>query len=303
LVNGVARATAGFVSADPRPEDGRVTVTAYALGEESFIDQNGNNIYDFGEPFQDLGNIFKDRAFNGVFESAVDETVPTNISNASACVFPNAASGATALTNALLAVNASIPSITNLNTCDGVWSGAGKVYVRRGIETVLSTSASRLLWAVTGGLDATCARTTLQIGSSPTSVQNFALVQGDTYYFGDSRGSAAGGSLSFIVGDANTYRVGSPFTAGGAVGRLNPVAAGSVITASTPTDSMTVRIGGGTPVPSTSEASTAVVGVTFQGATRGIVFITVTSPSGLATTYSVNVEAAAKPGGAGSCNP
>lgn len=301
MVGGVARTTAGFVSADPRPEDGRVTVTAYALGEESFIDQNGNNVYDIGEPFQDLGNIFKDRAFNGVFESAVDETIPTNISNTSACVAPSAAQGSTTLTNALLAGNASIPSITSQPTCDAVWSGAGKVYVRRAIETVFSTSATRLLWANTTGLGSSCASTTLQVGSSPLSVQNFALVQGDTYYFGN----AGGGSLSFIVGDANSYRPGSPFAIGGAQGRLNPVAAGSTVTATTPTDSMVVRVGGGSPVPSTSEASTAVIGVTFQGALAGIVFVTVTSPSGLATTYAINVDARTKAVAqvAGSCNP
>ncbi len=301
MIGGVARATAGFVSADPRPEDGRVTVTSYALGEESFVDQNGNNVYDIGEPFQDLGNIFKDRAFNGLYESALDETVPTNISNSSTCVLPSAATGATTLTNALLAVNASIPSIASFGTCDGAWSGAGKVYVRRAIETVLSTSAARLLWANTSGLGAGCSSTRLQIGSSTAATQSFALVGNDTYYFGDP----GGGSLSFIVGDANTYQPGSPFAAGGAVGRLNPMAAGTTITATTPTDSMIVRVGGGSPVPSTSEASTAVVGVTFQGATKGIVFVTATSPSGLATTYAINVEAQSKSaaGVAGSCSP
>lgn len=304
LAAGVARATAGFVSADPRPEDGRVTVTAYALGEESFIDQNGNNVYDVGEPFRDLGNIFKDRSFDGLYVAAVDETVPTNIANSSACVAPAAASGATALTNALLATDASIPSLTNLATCDGVWSGAGKVYVRRAIETVLSTSATRLLWAGTAGLGG-CATTTLHVGSAPTAVKNFAMVQSDTYYFGSGSNMAAGGALSFIVGDANTYRAGSPFRVNGAVGRLNPVAAGSTITASTPTDGLQVRVGGGSPVPSTSEASTALVGVTFQAASSGVVFVTVTSPSGLATTYGINVEAQSKTaaGVVGSCSP
>jgi len=129
-------------------------------------------------------------------------------------------------------------------------------------------------------------------------VQNFAPVQGDTYFF-----DAPGGSLSFIVGDANTYRAGSPFAAGGASGRLNPVAAGSTITASTPTDGLNVRVGGGTPVPSTSEASTAVIGVTFQSANRGVVFVTVTAPSGLATTYAINVDSAAKNPALGTCSP
>lgn len=56
-----------FCSANPRPVDGRVTILAYALGEESFVDdpaiQNGINRYDPGEAFQDLCEPFRnDRA-------------------------------------------------------------------------------------------------------------------------------------------------------------------------------------------------------------------------------------------------
>lgn len=64
--------TVRFCSANPRPADGRVTVLAYALGEESFFDRNGTNLYyqppgdpsqDPGDPFQDLGEAFRnDRA-------------------------------------------------------------------------------------------------------------------------------------------------------------------------------------------------------------------------------------------------
>ncbi|WP_143026543.1 hypothetical protein [Ferrimonas sediminum] len=38
-----------WVSQDPRPDDGRVTVTAWIEGEESFDDANGNGFYDQGE--------------------------------------------------------------------------------------------------------------------------------------------------------------------------------------------------------------------------------------------------------------
>lgn len=296
LVAGIARTNAAFVSADPRPEDGRVTVTAYALGEESFIDQNGNNVYDVGEPFQDLGNVFKDRAFNGVYLATTDETVPTNIANTAACAPANSAANATVLTNALLALDPSVPSAPV--SCDTLWSGAGKVYVRRATETVFSTSAARLLWAETTGLGASCGRITLQTGTEPSIVANFAPVQGDTYYFGNRSGS-----LTFTVGDANTYRAGSPFGAGGALGRLNPMAAGTVLTASTPTVGLNVRVGGGSPVPNSTEATPAIIGVTFDTADRGTVFITATSPSGLGTTYAVIVDSVSKPGAAGVCAP
>jgi hypothetical protein len=56
-----------FCSAKPRPDDGRVTILAYALGEESFWDDpaipNGINRFDAGEKFQDLCEPFRnDRA-------------------------------------------------------------------------------------------------------------------------------------------------------------------------------------------------------------------------------------------------
>lgn len=46
-VGGVCNAT--LTSQDPRPADGRVTVSAYVAGEESFQDLNGNGIFDKGE--------------------------------------------------------------------------------------------------------------------------------------------------------------------------------------------------------------------------------------------------------------
>jgi hypothetical protein len=44
-----------------RKPDGRVTVLAYALGEETLIDNNGNNLYDSGDAFIDKSpDIFRD---------------------------------------------------------------------------------------------------------------------------------------------------------------------------------------------------------------------------------------------------
>lgn len=50
-----------FSSSNPRPANGRVTILAYALGEEDFIDKNGNNVFDPGESFTDKSpDIFRD---------------------------------------------------------------------------------------------------------------------------------------------------------------------------------------------------------------------------------------------------
>jgi hypothetical protein len=40
-------------SSNPRSPDGRITVLAYALGEEDFLDVNGNNVFDAGDSFSD----------------------------------------------------------------------------------------------------------------------------------------------------------------------------------------------------------------------------------------------------------
>lgn len=270
LVSGISRTSAAFVSASPRPRDGRVTITAYALGEESFLDLNGNNHYDADEPFQDLGNVFKDRKFDGVYVNSEDEFIPLNINNGSACVVTS---------NPLLALDASIPS--GPDTCDGAWSGAGQVYVRRAVETVLSTSVARPLWANIGGLSDSCTANVvaLQTGPEPTQTTNFVAVGGDTWYGGTT------GTLTFIAADRNPTR-------------LNPMAAGTVVSATTPTVGLTVTVGGGTPVPSTTEASLASVAYTFTDpatVTKGVIFVGFRSPSGLLSTFSVDVELNGRP--------
>jgi hypothetical protein len=268
IVNGIARTVANFVSSEPRPVDGRVTVTAYALGEESFLDVNGNNARDAADPYQDLGNIFKDRNFDGVYDPAVDEFVPLAVNNSSACTTP---------ANNLLLLNTSIPSVPG--TCDGAWSGAGQVYVRRATETVLSTSTARPLWANTSGIDASCRKIELQIGPLPTQTAQFTQVAGDTWYGGGS------GTLSFIVADANPGSIAQNLRP-----RLNPMAAGTVISASSPTQGVTVSVGG-SPVASTTEASLASVtyGFGLTSPPTGVVLVTFTSPSGTATTYGINI--------------
>ena len=287
LVNGIARATANFVSSSPRPVDGRVTVTVYALGEESFLDLNGNNAYDTGEPFQDLGNIFRDRLYDGEFDPAIDEIVPLTINNRLACAAP---------TNPLLNLNPSIPSMTAATTlpevlpgtCDGVWSGAGQVYVRRAVETVLSTSSARPLWASFRGLSNTCtaSRLLMQVGPQPSQTATFLVAGNDTWYGG------ASGTLPFIVADANPGDVSI-----GLQPRLNPMAAGTVITATTPTTGLTVSVGGGSPIPSTTEATTAALVYTFTDdeVNSGVIFVTFRSPSGTGTTIGVEVVRGAAP--------
>lgn len=71
--------TVRFCAASPRPADGRVTVLAYALGEESFVDANGNNRYDAGEVFTDLGDPFRnDRAVTDANAAGINDAYASN---------------------------------------------------------------------------------------------------------------------------------------------------------------------------------------------------------------------------------
>jgi hypothetical protein len=60
-----------WVSQSPRPTDGRVTLRATATGEESFVDINGNGVFDGGtDTFTDIGEAFTDDNENGTREAS-----------------------------------------------------------------------------------------------------------------------------------------------------------------------------------------------------------------------------------------
>jgi len=99
----------------------RVTVTAYALGEESFVDANGNDVWDPGETWDDLGDVFIDNNENKTWELG-EQSIQYNAANNKACT--------------ALPANGKLNNATSrANTCDGVWGAAD---VRRSITIVLS---------------------------------------------------------------------------------------------------------------------------------------------------------------------
>lgn len=272
---GIARADASFVSNLPRPADGRVTILAYALGEETFKDLNGNNVYDCGEPFQDLGDPYRDRWMDGVFDLADDEFVPLLLppgtGTGPACAQPNPETPETRLDLSIPSVGATTGSATGP---DGRWTR--QVYVRRAIETVLSTSSARPVWASTAVNVAPSRTVTLRTGAerlapAVTPTATFGVVDG-------SRITSAGkaGGFGFLLADANDVR-------------LNPVAAGTTVTAEG-TTGLTVKVLGGSPVPSTTDASGASISYEFDDTTTaGTVTIRVTSPRGLTTVLGVSL--------------
>jgi hypothetical protein len=64
---GVCKVT--YRSSNPRPSDGRVSVLATAIGEESFVDTNSNGAFDNGESFSDLPEVFRDDDEDGIYDS------------------------------------------------------------------------------------------------------------------------------------------------------------------------------------------------------------------------------------------
>ena len=107
-----------FRSQASRPAGGRVAVLAWAVGEEAFLDANGNNRYDPGESFDDLGDAFVDANLDGAYQPT-EEYIAFNPAATSVCI-PNGLSA---------------PG--RPNSCDGVW---GLAHVRSSGQVVLSGS-------------------------------------------------------------------------------------------------------------------------------------------------------------------
>ncbi len=58
-----------FVSQDPRPANGRVTILASTIGEDSFIDLNSNGQFENGETVSEIGEPFQDNNENGIADA------------------------------------------------------------------------------------------------------------------------------------------------------------------------------------------------------------------------------------------
>ena len=147
------------VAGVPRSDSGRLTLVAYAVGEEAFVDLNGNWRHDAGEPFTDLGDIYVDRNENGVRDSG--EAIIPFLGSTGACV---TSGGAPALDT---------PSVAQ--TCDGV---RGLAHVRRQGVIVLSGSYAffRTSWVDPApGVPPASIGTSYSLGAACTAVVSFWL--------------------------------------------------------------------------------------------------------------------------------
>jgi hypothetical protein len=126
--NNKSGCSVSLVSQAFRPSNGRVTVLAYTEGEEAFVDANGNNKYDPGETFFDMGQPFLDSNESGTYDAASeqkvgDPSVPGSGIGSLACA-----------SHPYLLANVA-------NTCDGAW---GTTRVRGQAVIVFSTSQATI---------------------------------------------------------------------------------------------------------------------------------------------------------------
>jgi hypothetical protein len=269
IAEGLSQAVAQFQSSSPRPVDGRITVLAYALGEESFLDANGNNVYDVGEDYQDLGDIYIDRLFNNTYNGREDQFISLSIAGTDPCHVA---------TSSLLRLDASAPSrvLTEagqpLSTCVAGW---GRAYVRRAIQTVLSTSSAAPLYGTALPANAKAAACPTPISRLLRYAPDDSAVRDSFFEFGtvDLVNQPKAGVIRLIAADANPVA-------------HNPVAAGTVITASG-TEGMAAGVVGGSPVPSTLTPTGVAVSYSFDDKTfSGTLTVTFRSPSGLASSFT-----------------
>ncbi len=122
-VPGDSRCAVKFRSQGSRPVDGRVSILAYTAGEEDFVDANGNNVYDCGESFTDLGTAYRDR-------TSTSAGYPTGGANVTGEV-PRSAAASSCGTGVT-------PSASS---GDGVW---GTADVRQQAVLVLSTDKMQI---------------------------------------------------------------------------------------------------------------------------------------------------------------
>lgn len=116
-----------YTSQGLRPTNGRVAILAYMDGEESFVDLNGDNIWQDGtsgtvrEPFYDVGTLYRDDNENGIYDAAAEQTYPGGATG----IFPCTGAGAGVGAGVGAGAAYTYPSVAG--SCDGTWSSSIRV--------------------------------------------------------------------------------------------------------------------------------------------------------------------------------
>jgi len=246
-----------FTSTNPRPlnelppvgfagvTNGRATVLAYALGEESFIDQSpGNNVYDGVEAFNDLGDAYLDNNENSQWDAG-EPFIPFGGGTSNCAVGILNAGGV-----------ATSPYAPNkAGSCDGLW---GQAHVRQQNLIIMSGSTAFVNTARPDG--------NFVAGATPVNL-SFPLAGSCQY------------TASLYLFDLNR----------------NPMPAGTVLTTSGLSTSISSATPGGTPVADSTDSGGTPISVTIKLALDSCPLLAgaasanlnITTPKGLTTTYTL----------------
>jgi hypothetical protein len=71
--------TVTWVSQDPKPVDGIVTIIARTVGEGDYQDRNSNGLFDVDEPFKPYPEVYNDANGNGIYDEDLDYNTDVDI--------------------------------------------------------------------------------------------------------------------------------------------------------------------------------------------------------------------------------
>lgn len=275
--------TVRYCAGNPRPADGRVTILAYALGEESFFDANGNNRYEVGETYTDLGEPFRnDRAVTDANANGIDDGWTTGNTARVAgepYIDSNGNGGWEQNGNGVYnGVLQTVPNISNINT----------VHVRQSLVTVLSNSAAEITLLeqspVTSLALSHCTTGTQFVNDTKTF--HFAIRDTNPTVFANNRRSAhAGDPLWLFDRPGNPLPAGSVVTISSSNGILGSAARFTVSNTSAVDSSAWVYtvqlVSDAVQLPTSLECTNVI--------NSGALTITVTTPAGVVTTATFPV--------------
>ncbi|MRW88284.1 hypothetical protein GJ698_29825 [Pseudoduganella sp. FT26W] len=275
--------TVRYCAGNPRPADGRVTVLAYALGEESFTDTNGNNRYDAGEPYTDLGDPFRnDRAVTDANANGIDDAFTTgNAVRASGEQYIDSNGNSNWDQSGNGVYNGVLQTTPNI-------SGSNTVHVRQSMVMVLSNSTAAVSLLSTASGAGTLALDHCTDGTAfanTTHTYSFAIRDNNPTVFAPNRRSAHSGDPLWLFD-----RPGNPLPAGTQIsfatsnGILQTPASITVANTSSADSSAWVYN-----VSLISDASQNAGLVCSNVLGSGLLNITVTTPNGTITQFSYPV--------------
>jgi hypothetical protein len=281
--------TVRYCSGNPRPADGRVTILAYALGEESFVDTNGNNRFDTGESYTDLGDPFRnDRAVTDTNANYVDDIWKTgNAVRAAGEQYIDSNGNGSWDQSGNGVYNGVLLATPNVNT-----TSANTVHIRQSLVMVLSNSTPAVTLLdqssnsapVIGTLALSkCTTGTTFVNDSKSF--HFAIRDNNATVF-------AGNTMASHSGDALWLfdRPGNPLPAGTLINFTT--SNGSLLTAATATVQNSNAVDSSAWVYTVQLASDAVQDANLTCSntiSTGALNITITTPNGSVSTFSYPV--------------